>query len=260
VVARGSLSNPGLPWEYFTGAGWSPDPGLVQKIGNDPVSPGFSVFPKGGNYYLVTQENGYLECGLGREIWSYHSGQPWGPFTGKTLLYTEESKFNGEYLLTYNAQAHPWNTENGELLVCYNVNDRVDTLSPHVCPSQCKHIWTDRLDADSYRPKFVRVPMDLITSSERGISGFHTEGLGVRLLQQPVTRSGRIELEVTPPKPWNGEVRLTGTDGRMVWSKPLTVAQGRNRLDLPAPSSAGLYFLEFTGNPDSRSIVKVVVK
>lgn len=260
VVARGNISNPLLPWEYFTGTAWSSDPGLVQKIGNDPVSPGFSVFAKDGKYYLVTQENGYLECGLGREIWSYNSSHPWGPFTGKTLLYTEESQFNGQYLLTYNAQAHPWNMDNGELLVCYNVNDRVDTLAPYICPSQCKHIWTDRLDADSYRPKFVRVPMGLITSGDGDAKGWLPEALGVKILQHPVSRNGMIELEITPSKPWIGQVTLSSPYGRLIWCRPLMLPQGRNHLQLAAPLSAGLYFLEFIGKTGCRSVVKVVVK
>ena len=168
VLARCDISNPLSGWEYYTGTGWSQDLAQLTKIGNEPVSPGFSVFRHDTQYYLISQENGYLECGLGRDIYSFKSPNPWGPFTGKTLLFTEESMFNDHYLLTYNAQAHPWNMENNELLVCYNVNDRVDTLAPYICPSQCKNIWTDRLDADSYRPKFFRVPMDLITSADNG--------------------------------------------------------------------------------------------
>ena len=195
VLARCDISNPMGPWEFYTGTGWSPDPAQVNKIGNDPVCPGYSVFRRDNQYYLITQENGYLECGLGRDIYSYASPYPWGPFTGKTLLYTEESKFNDDYLLTYNGQAHPWEIENDELLVCYNVNDRVDTLAPYICPSQCKNIWTDRLDADTYRPKFIRVPMGLITSSGGGQGAWSRECLQVKILQHPVSRAAPCSLK-----------------------------------------------------------------
>lgn len=149
-------------WEFFTGSGWSTDASSAKKICDDPVSPGFSVIKLKNTFYLVTQENGYLSCGLGRNIYSYSSATPSGKFQTPHLLYTVEDQVNGHYLLTYNAQAHPEFTENDELLVSYNVNDAVDTLEPYVCASQCKNAFSDHLDADSYRPKFVRVPFNVL--------------------------------------------------------------------------------------------------
>ena len=259
VVARTSLSNPFQPWEYYTGTGWSENPAVLQKICADPVSPGFSVFFRDGKYCLVTQENGYLECGLGRQIWSYTSTSPTGPFTGKTLLYTEESMFNGAYMLTYNAQAHPWATENDELLVCYNVNDRVDTVAPYVCPSQCKNIWTDRLDADSYRPKFVRVPMGLITSA-RGDISLSPGIIGARILGNPAERNGTFGAEVTTTKPWTGTVRLTRTDGRIVWEQPLTLPRGLSRPEFAGPEAGGFFLLEFRQDTGGMVVIKLVAK
>ncbi len=259
VLARCNISNPMLTWEYYNGTGWSPDPGQAHKISNDPVSPGFTVFPKDNKYYLITQENGYLECGLGREIWSYESPYPWGPFTGKTLLYTEESKFNGAYLLTYNAQAHPWNIENDELLVSYNLNDRVDTLSPYICPSQCKHIWTDRMDVDTYRPKFIRVPMGLITSAGKGQQQMHQECLNISILQHPVIKNSIFGLEITTYRLWTGQIRLTDLYGRVLWTEPLNLQPGKNHLDLTAPLQGGMYFFEFMGNPECGRVMKLVV-
>jgi hypothetical protein len=260
VLARCDISNPMGAWEYYTGTGWSPDPGEVNKIGNDPVSPGYSVFRRDNIYYLITQENGYLECGLGRDIYSYVSPYAWGPFSGKTLLYTEESKFNDAYLLTYNGQAHPWNTENDELLVSYNVNDRVDTLPPYICPSQCKDIWTDRLDADTYRPKFIRVPMGLITSNGNPTGAIQQQCLRVNVLQHPVNRNSAVQLEINTLRPWTGQVRLTNLYGRTVWTKPFTLPGGESQATLPAPPDSGMYFIEFTGNPECGRVVKLVVK
>lgn len=260
ILARVTLSNPLLPWEFFTGTGWSTQLAQAEKICNDPVSPGFSAFPMDGNYYLVTQENGYLECGLGREIWSYSSPDPWGPFTGKTLLYIEESMFNGAYLLTYNGQAHPWNTENNELLVSYNVNDRVDTLAPYICPSQCVNIWSDRLDADSYRPKFVRVPMGLVTSSGNNLSTPGRDYLEVRVLQHPVNRAGTLSAEIILSGSWSGKANLADLSGRLLWSVPLMLQRGKNVPAFKAPSQAGIYFLILTGDSGCGRVVKIVVK
>lgn len=260
VLARCNISNPLLPWEYYTGSGWSANPGQSQKICNDPVSPGFSVFSGNNRFYLVSQENGYLECSLGRDIYSYVSNNPWGPFTGKTTLYTEESKFNGAYLLTYNAQAHPWNIENDELLISYNVNDRVDTLSPYICPSQCKNIWTDRLDADTYRPKFIRVPMGLITSGGSEKGQLNIDCLHVKILHHPVEKKSVFQIEISTITPWNGQVRLTDLSGRVLWTEPLNLLPPKSHIDLTAPLYGGLYFIEFAGNPECGRVVKLVVK
>lgn len=259
VLARCPIGNPFLPWEYYTGNGWSPLPVALTRICNDPVSPGFSVFRYNGTYYLITQENGYLECGLGREIYAYSSTTPWGPFTGKTLLYTEESMFNGAYLLTYNAQAHPWNIENDELLVCYNVNDRVDTVSPYLCPSQCVNVWTDRIDADSYRPKFIRVPMGLITS----VSGRDTIVKGcleVKMIPHPVEKFQPFLIEMNTTTAWNGFLRMTDISGQIVQSQRIELPAGQNTRDLMAPDHAGIYFLEWQGINGCKTVLKLVVK
>ncbi len=147
------------PYQFYTGSGWSYNPYAAATVSSEYVSPGFSAFKMNNRFFILTQENGLLTCGLGREIYIMESENPWGPFTNKQLVYTIEDQFNGHYTLTYNAQAHPSFTENGELLVSYNINDRVDTLEPFICPSQCKNLGRDRMDADTYRPKFIRVPM-----------------------------------------------------------------------------------------------------
>jgi hypothetical protein len=192
-------------WEYWTGTGWSENIMMIQKISELPVSPNFSVVQIEDRYYLITQENGYLTCGLGREIYSYESDYITGPFVNQALLYTEESKIGEHYLLTYNAMSHPEFTENNELLISYNVNDWVDTINPYICPSQCVNVWTDRMDADSYRPKFVRVPLGLITGIEEENTGqpagkFYPNPAkpGVSIFwQHPVKSTDSMELTVT---------------------------------------------------------------
>jgi hypothetical protein len=154
-------------WEYSTGNGnWSTNPGLAQKISTMAVSPGYSVFERNGKYYLITQQNGYLTCGLGLEIYSQFSTQPYGPFGNTATLYTIDDVYQGDTLVTYNGTAHPQFIDNNELLISYNVNGTVfDTTAPHICPSPCVNVWTDRMPADLYRPRFVRVPLSLIDIS-----------------------------------------------------------------------------------------------
>jgi hypothetical protein len=145
------------PWEFYTGNGWSPDTNDVQQLmgsTDDYVSPSFSVIKLQGKYYMISQDIGFLTCGLGRDIYSWESDSPEGPFINKKLLYTIEDKYRGEYMITYNATAHPEFIKDNELLISYNVNG--------ACTSYCNNPFTDRYNADLYRPKFIRVPLQYI--------------------------------------------------------------------------------------------------
>ena len=158
LLARFSMDQDVLaPWEFFDGAGWTHDVNAVQQImasTNDYVSPSYSVLKLQNKYYMISQDIGFLTCGLGRNICSWESNAPEGPFTNKKLLYTIEDKYKGEYMITYNATAHPEFIKNNELLISYNVNG--------TCTNYCGDPFNNRYDADLYRPKFIRVPLDFI--------------------------------------------------------------------------------------------------
>ncbi len=145
------------PWEFFDGTGWTTDvetSAQVLESMNDYVSASFSVVKLQDKYYMISQDIGFLTCGLGRDIFSWESDSPEGPFTNKKIIYTIEDKYRGEYLITYNANAHPQFIRNNEMLISYNVN--------RTCTDYCSSPFTDRYNADMYRPKFVRVPLDYI--------------------------------------------------------------------------------------------------
>ena len=165
LLARCSMDqNISGPWEFFNGTGWSSDANNAAQImasTNDYVSASYSVLKLQGKYYLISQDIGFLVCGLGREIYSWESDSPEGPFTNKKLLYTIEDKYEGEYLVTYNATAHPEFIRDNELLISYNVNGfDNDVTTP--CENECQDAFADRRNADGYRPKFIRVPLDYI--------------------------------------------------------------------------------------------------
>ncbi len=253
-VARCALNNPFSQWQYYTPSGWQNNADFAQKICDDPVSPNYSVIKNAGRYFLITQENGYLTCGLGREIYSYESETASGPFINKKLLYTEESQFDGNYLLTYNAQAHPFFTENDELLISYNVNDAVDTISPFICPSQCKKLWTDKLNADTYRPKFIRVPMSIITGSKEynWIPSFE-------VVPNPVKKGEIFSILAKNSKLDGCTIVATDVSGRVLSEAQISRIMG-NRIYLQAPSSPGIYIyqVQLTGN--QIGMVRVVVQ
>jgi hypothetical protein len=254
VVARCGIDQVQGPWEYYDGSGWSSSIDASQKISSDPVSPGFSVFFRNNKYYLVTQENGYLTCGLGREIYSYESDSPQGPFVNRKLLYTEESMFNGRYLLTYNAQAHPFFTKNEELLISYNVNDRVDTLSSYPCPSECVNIWTDRLDADSYRPKFVRVPMGILTQTPERTHGIKDFGI----FPNPVKAGAVLTIRCLHAGNEIREIGLMDPEGRDLGRRFL-LEDGSSRITTMAPETSGVYLLRLTRKDNFPVVLKLIV-
>lgn len=153
-LARCPLDNVMGKWEFYDGSGWTSDLTKAKKISNEWVSPSFSAIKLNNKYYIITQENGFLTCGLGRQMFAYSSDTPFGPFVNKKTIWVMNDMYKGSYMITYNGTAHPEFNANNELLISYNVNG--------ICPNECKNAWTDRMNADTYRPKFVRVPFDVL--------------------------------------------------------------------------------------------------
>lgn len=145
-IARGKLVNDKLQnWEYWDGTDWNTDASTTQKLDLDiKISTQFSVFPYEGKYILITQEGEPMA----KDIYSFYADSPLGPWKNKKLLYTTTEAETNDHLYTYNAMAHPQYDENEMLLVSYCVNSSVGA-----------DIWKD---ASIYRPRFLRVPYDLI--------------------------------------------------------------------------------------------------
>ncbi|MCB0836159.1 MAG: DUF5005 domain-containing protein [Bacteroidetes bacterium] len=152
LLARCTYNNLHGPWEFYAGnQNWSADPDSAVHIANE-ASAQYTVFFLNDQYHLFFQKNGFLQCGLGREMFIYSAAEPWGPFNNPTLVYTMEDQFDGIYPKTYNGQAHPQFIENDELLISYNINK--------ICPNPCSgNPFTARYNPDMYRPQFARVPL-----------------------------------------------------------------------------------------------------
>jgi hypothetical protein len=128
-------------WRFRTAGGWSD-----RAADAAPLAAGlateFSVsrMPGGAGYVLVYTENGF-----GARIVGRFADAPEGPWSGPQLLYTCPEMAQDKGLFSYAAKAHPWATDNHELLVSY-----------------CVNAWDfGRLFRDErvYRPKFVRVEL-----------------------------------------------------------------------------------------------------
>jgi len=134
------------PWEFFTGTGWSTDPAaslrLLHGVANE-----YSVTRIGNAYVLITMDT---NVAFSRDIYAYVSCAPTGPWVGPTKLYTAPD-YPFSNVIAYNAHAHPEFTENGELLVTYNVNSLVfqDLMN----------------DVHIYRPRFIRVKLPPILTA-----------------------------------------------------------------------------------------------
>lgn len=138
-VPRDRLSDTAA-WTYASDAagGWSSDPADSVRL-HHGVSNEYSVTPVAGGYLLVTMD---ANRRLSPELYAFRACDPRGPFEDGVLLYVTPEN-DDVIAFTYNAHAHPQFTEDGALLISYNVNAH-----------DIAHLFAD---ADLYRPRFVRV-------------------------------------------------------------------------------------------------------
>lgn len=156
-ASRCPLSNLLQGWQYWSGSAWAAQPNLNAHLLTPAVGcPSFTIFPHEGKYYLLSQDNGSLICGMGQSINLYRADTPQGAFNHYDLVYIVGDTYDGIPLATYNAQAHYGLA--GDLLVSYNLNDVNQAGSG--CPRQCNA--APRFNADTYRPKFVRLPWSVL--------------------------------------------------------------------------------------------------
>ncbi len=130
----------GGAWQFFDGRRWSLDPdrsaALLTGVGSQ-----FSVVPFGSQFVLITMDNRTPFSG---RLVAYSAPRPEGPFQGPVFLYAAPEA--GPAVAAYNPFVHSQFTQEGRILVSYNVNHLHD-------PSALYR------DARLYRPRFVRVDL-----------------------------------------------------------------------------------------------------
>lgn len=142
-VARAKTGKVTDPWEFYSGSTWKTRAEDARPMLEFSGSEQFSVFKWESTYILIMQEGD-----LGKDIYSFTSNTPIGPWVNKQHLYTTPLPDNCNKCFTYNALAHPQFTENGQLLISYNTNSM---------------LFQDHYDnALVYRPRFIRVPLQSI--------------------------------------------------------------------------------------------------
>jgi hypothetical protein len=146
LAARTTESKLYTEWEYYTGTGWSANPGDAAKLSglaSVPISSQFNVFKLRDKYVLLAQNKAFNSS----EIYTFVSDTPVGPWRNKKLIFrTYEQTIPN--MLTYNAMAHPQFERDGMILVSYNVN----TLD----------FSQQFSDVSTYRPRFFWMPVDKI--------------------------------------------------------------------------------------------------
>lgn len=172
-----AMTNPGLGlagvtdtnnWTVWNGSGWVAGLTNAARIigaptdprnAGDFVSSEYSVKrirSRAGTTYLLVAQDTKPAFGAWKDIVLYSACQPQGPFSAKQVVYSTPEAgskkvpgmTSGQSLagttVTYNPHAHPQFNSNGQLLISYDLNAANNA---------------DLIYADTYRPKFIRVPI-----------------------------------------------------------------------------------------------------
>lgn len=139
-VARAPQGDLAAEWEFWDGSTWSSTPSRFSIF--ESASDQFSIRKAGDKYYLITQE-----IIFSARILRYESSSGiLGPYTNKRVLYCTPETIP-DIIFTYNTFDHPELSEQGELVLSYNVNSHK--------PLSAKYGLF--ADADVYRPYFIRI-------------------------------------------------------------------------------------------------------
>ena len=143
-AAAGDLANPGA-WKFWGGSGWVGNVQDSMRLLDDSVSNEYSVDKIEGSYLMVTMGTSQIFT-VWKDIVTYVASSPAGPWTKRTVVYSTPQTGQG-HLFVYNPKGHAEFTLNRQFLISYCINSSsLDEFT----------------NADSYRPRFIRVPLDRV--------------------------------------------------------------------------------------------------
>jgi hypothetical protein len=151
-VARFETRNPETSWMYWNGVVWMTNVAHAALIARGKSA---SVHVcRVRDRFILTTSAFSVRCDQGKDIYMASSSQPQGPFSELQPVYTIDDTFQGHSPLFYLPVAHPeFINGQDEILVTYCINGYGPCISPCV---------NDRAIPDHYRPKAIRVPLQLI--------------------------------------------------------------------------------------------------
>ncbi len=195
-VARYPAGNWTSNWEFYDGTGWSTNPEDSQQINDYQVSQQYGVFKYFDKYVLISQD-----IWLSTEIYSITSDTPYGPWENQTVLYDTPILFDGTF--TYNAWPHVQHMQDHELLISYNSNG---------------DFWEIFDNVEIYRPRFIRVPMEMIDPYFENIDvekHSQTNSLNVSVYPNPSQGNPVIDVKSTSEADIN--IRVCTMNGRVIF-------------------------------------------
>ncbi|MBE8713876.1 DUF4185 domain-containing protein [Sphingobacterium hungaricum] len=129
-------------WKFWDGKSWQSDI-LNSAAITDQVSNELSVTAlPDGRYALVFQHGG-----MGKSVAMRLGETPFGPFGNVIPIWDCSDDLKGKSFFAYNAKAHPSLSEEGELLVSYNINS-------------LEFLQDLGKDPQFYRPRFIKVKFE----------------------------------------------------------------------------------------------------
>lgn len=159
-VARFPQDDPNRSWRFWNGSGWVDEVADAASIG-ESASP-VPFINKVRDKYVMFSTELSVGCNQGTEIYVSVSDSPTGPFSERKVIYEIDDRFHGNIPRFYWVKAHPeYINEEDELLITYDLNNTSGEPNLSGCKAFCED---GRLNPDKYRPKGVRVPLELIDS------------------------------------------------------------------------------------------------
>ncbi len=134
-------------WSFWDGAAWSPGADRAAAIAADAVDE-FSVMELDDGRFAMVQ----IEPNLGRRIGVRTATGPTGPWTDPRFVYECPEPAADQRLMVYSAKGHAEVSDSRGLLVSYCVNST--------------DFWHMLGDATIYRPRFVRVPWEIVNGAK----------------------------------------------------------------------------------------------
>jgi hypothetical protein len=151
-LARFPTATPAINWTFWNGTNWSPNPTNAIPI-TSQLATSISVC-KVRDKFLLTSSEFSIACDQGKEIYMSVSEKPAGPFTPRKKIFTIDDTYQGHYPFFYLPVVHPeFTNSKDELLVTYCLNN----YEP--CVPACHN---GRANPDHYRPRAIRVPLNLV--------------------------------------------------------------------------------------------------
>jgi hypothetical protein len=261
VVARFPRNNPAAPWSFWNGSAWDTAISHIAPIATG-ASNGVYVAKVRNKYVLVSTEFA-VSCDAGTHLYSSTADSLTGPFSPQKTLYTIPDNDLGHTPFWYGPNIHPEYINNkNELLITYDINGYSN------CEPACIN---NGFDPDYYRPRGLRVPLQLIDSSISPYDqspafggdpvGGHGEGHGdeheswqLNAYPNPARHCINVSYEGFNSR--DAYLVIRNVTGQPVYTNRVSLSgpTGTYTINLPGGLSSGAYFLQMESSAYSRAV------